>query len=402
MKSVDQLLPDGTVVLDEDQPLKVSEQLPLLTKIFGNQIKKEKDIRTQYILGKKIALLIKAVTYLGRPWESDKKRIQLSEDFQRQYLKNIVRGLETFYLGIYQYNGLRLYVVYEPGTYATKKSHNSSAHVHTFDLQYALLSGVRRKEDAKGNIIRTMTEEKFKEFMLEALDISLHSSYEDIVKLVNDYFKKFAMNLPKKWNGVDCYKEMMNAGDNNAKQGEWQGFYFEYLFKKNLKEHPTDVIEWCSDKTQKGIDFDLKFPKIPWGYGDLKADKLDETILGNSFDSFDKVIDEHSGTVYYIVCRYKAESDKDHNYRVTKYWNQFRGDPYTTEEEIKKGYGTRMKYSVEPKEVRILSIDKTAYDILKKNPMRQGINSNGKARQPKLKIDKNLVEDLTVLVINVV
>ena len=396
MKKVDQLLKDGEIVLDYDQPLKVSEQEPLFKSIFGDKVEKEHDIRTQFVLGGKLSLLVKAVTYLGHPWESYKKRIQLSTDFQQQYLRNIKRGISTLFVGVYRYNGLRLYVVFEPKTYAVKKSHNSSAHVQTFDLQYALKAGVRVKDDAMQNRVWTMTEEKFKEFILERLYLEQTSSIDKLLKMIEEYLNKLVASLPRKWYGVDCYKEMMAAGDNNAKQGEWQGFYFEYCFKQMLKKYPTDVIKWCSDKTRLGIDFDLQFPQIPWGYGDLKSDSIDGEIQGNSFESFDKVIVEHGGTVYYIVCRYKAEKDRDYGYKVTRFWNQFRDEPYTTEEEIQTRYGRRMKYAVIPKEIRILAIDSVAYEILKKDPFYQGVNSDGKPREPKLKIDKKLIDNLTI------
>lgn len=399
MKKVDQLLPNGEVILDYDQPIRISEEEPLFKSLFGDKVRKEKDIRIQFIIGEKLALLVKAVTYLGNPWQSYKKRIQLPIDFREQYLRNIRNHLSTLFVGIYRYESLRMYVVFEPGTYAIKKSHNSSAHVQTFDLQYALEAGIREKDDAMQNHIRVMTEGKFKEFILHRMFAEEHSTFAELRKLIEEYLNSWAATLPRKWKGIDCYKEMMEAGDNNAKQGEWQGFYFEFLFKKMLKERPTKLIEWCNDKTRNGIDFDLKFPEIPWGYGDLKSDGINNEIQGNSFDTFDKVILEHSGKVYYIVCFYKFERDKDHGYKVTRYWNQFRDKPYETEEEIQNRYGRRMKYSVTPVEIRILAIDAISYAILKKDPFYQGVNSDGRPREPKLKIDKKLIENLTVHVI---
>ena len=35
----------------------------------------------------------------------------------------------------------------------------------------------------------------------------------------------------------------------------------------------------------------------------------------------DTVIKDNHGTVYYICCLYKAEKDSDHQYMVSKYWN---------------------------------------------------------------------------------
>ena len=191
---------------------------------------------------------------------------------------------------------------------------------------------------------------------------------------------------------------MLAAHDNNAKQGEWQGFYFEYLFKKALKENPTDLVQWWSSKKDSDIDFDLVLPQKPWTYGDLKAESIDSDILGNSLESLEKVITEHGGRVLYFCCLCNSEKDSAHEYKVTKFWNQYRDNPYESEEEMADRYGKKMKYSVTPKEFRILNIDKTAFDILKEKPFNQGVNSNGKARKPKLKVTKGLIDALTVYI----
>lgn len=395
MKQVEQVLSDGSVVLDYDDPCVRGDVDKLFRRLFPAQVARDDK---QLILFGNVGILTAAVTYLGHPWTLEKKRIQLKDYFPEYYQKNIRHGIDTLYVGIYHYGGLYLYVIFNPADYHGKKSHNSSAHVQTFDLQYAVRAGRYDKVDGMGNHITILDEAHFAKYIKDKSWLASRSTYEDVMQMLYDYFAHFLIQMPKKWNGIDCYKEMLAAHDNNAKQGEWQGFYFEYLFKKALRENPTDLVQWWSSKKDSDIDFDLVLPQKPWTYGDLKAESIDSDILGNSLESLEKVITEHGGRVLYFCCLCNSEKDSAHEYKVTKFWNQYRDNPYESEEEMADRYGKKMKYSVTPKEFRILNIDKTAFDILKEKPFNQGVNSNGKARKPKLKVTKGLIDALTVYI----
>lgn len=394
MKKVEQVQKNGNIITDYDQTLTPKQIDSLMKELFEPVLEKD---GKQYLLYKKIGLLACNVTYLGPPHPIYKKRIQLKPYYLDYLAKNSANGIKTFYVGIYTYNKTRLFVVFEPSTYAGKKSHNSSAHVYTINLQYAQRAGEFSKIDKFGNKIHVFLTNDFIRFIKKEGGEVLATSYEDMLKVINDYVGAFANKIPSKWNGIDCYKEMVEAKDNNAKQGEWQGWYFEYLFKKYLKENKIKEISWHNDKKDSGIDLDIKFNNKEWTYGDLKAHQLDSSILGNSFDSFDAVI-SHGGTVYYICCVYKAEKDSDHDYQVTKYWDQLRGGKYKENDysDIENGYGKRMKYSVTPHHLEVLKIDDVTYSILKKSPFAQGLNSNGTERKPKLQIKKDMIEALTI------
>ena len=97
---------------------------------------------------------------------------------------------------------------------------------------------------------------------------------------------------------------------------------------------------------------------------------------------------------------FKSEKDSQHGYQVTRYWNTLRDEPYTTEEDIRNRYGKQMKFSVTPKRLVVLKIDGIIYDILKQNPFHQGLNSDGNERKPKLKVDKDMIEALSVFSTN--
>lgn len=396
VKQVDQLLPDGTVIQDYDQPIRPKEIGELFFDLFGADAKQE---GKQHILFERIAVLVAAITYLGNPWEIYKKRIQLKDYYPQYFNENLNRGMITLFLGIYRYRTTMLFVLFDPAPYVARKSHNSSAHVQTFDLQYALKKGKYQKVDANGNRVLILDPPAFIEYVREIAQGSRAQDYDSSLPLLlREYFTDFALTLPKDWRGVDCIEEMRLANDANWRQGEWHGFYFEYLFKKFVSSHSDLGIRYLSDKTKTGIDFDIVLSEEDWVFGDLKADKEGDDILGNTFESFDKVILDHNGEVYYIVLRCRTEPDKNHNYETTKYWNQFRDEDrqYTGLREIAAGYGKRMKYSVSPVRLLFLRIDKTAYELLKKDPFHQGKNSNGKERKGKLKIGKAEIDALSV------
>ena len=396
MKKTEQILKNGNIVIDYDQTLSTKEISKLLFGLFKPVIRKEEK---QFVLYDKIALLACNVTYLGNPHPIYKKRIQLKSYYLDFLTKNTANNLKTLYLGIYTYNKTRLFVVFEPSKKKKKKSHNSSAHVYSINLQYAQRAGKFSKVDAFGNQIYIFNTYEFVRYIKTLADDPIYIETDEIMKTINDYVSSFKDTIKKEWKGVECFKEMVAANDANAKQGEWQGWYFEFLFKKYLSEHKTEKIEWYASKKKGDIDLDIKFVEFGWTYGDLKADQINHDILGNSFDCLDTVIKDNHGTVYYICCLYKAEKDSDHEYEVSRYWNDYVRDSskrYASDVELKKRYGKRMKYSVKPQILCVLKIDEIVYEILKRNPFAQGLNSDGKDRKPKLKVQKDMIKALSI------
>lgn len=396
MKIVEQINKSGNIVLDYDETLSVSEIKELLFTLFKPVIQQD---GKQFLLYKKIALLVCNVTYLGNPHPIYKKRIQLKPYYLDYFKKNSMKNINTLYLGIYSYKKTHLFVVFEPSTYATKKSHNSSAHVYSINLQYAQRVGKFEKVDSFGNKIHIFNNDEFIKYIKLIAGEAISTEVDDVIKLINKYLSSFKNEIKKEWNGIECYKEMVESKDSNAKQGEWQGWYFEHLFKKFLEANHACDIEWYGSKKKTDIDLDVKFKNEKWIFGDLKADQINHDILGNSLECLDKVIKENHGTVYYICCLYKSEKDSEHGYAVTKYWNDNVRDEdkrYSNDDEVKNGYGRRMKFLVKPQQICVLKIDEVMYEILKKDPFNQGVNSDGKDRKPKLKVKKDMIKALTI------
>ena len=85
--------------------------------------------------------------------------------------------------------------------------------------------------------------------------------------------------------------------------------------------------------------------------------------------------------IYYIVCEHSTEKDSLHDYEVTKYWNTAQGKSNLM------SYHKRMKNSVALKRVYILDINNSNKEYL--SQFKQGINSNGKPREPKIMIEQD-------------
>lgn len=396
MKRIEQVNKNGNIVVDYDQKLSTKDIENLLFDLFKPIIRKD---GKQFILSDKIALLACNVTYLGNPHPIYKKRIQLKPYYLDYLASNSANNIKTLYLGIYTYNKTRLFVVFDPSTYAGKKSNNSAAHVYSINLQYAQRAGRFEKTDAFGNKVSIYGKYEFVQYIQTLLGTPSRIDSDEIIKKLNKYVSSFKETIKKDWYGIECYKEMVEAKDSNAKQGEWPGWYFEYLFKKYLSLNANSIIKPHASKKKGEIDLDLKFIGSSWTYGDLKADQIDNDILGNSLECLDKVIRDNHGTVYYICCFYRAEKDSQHNYEVSRYWNDNVRDEkkrYGSLEELKQRYGKKMKFSVKPQLISILKIDGIIYEILRKNPFAQGVNSDGNDRKPKLKVQKDMIEALTI------
>lgn len=394
---VEQVKENGHIEYDYDIKLSPTKIFELLKKIFKTDIKKD---NKQYIVYEKIALLCANVTYLGNPHPYYKKRIQLQKYFENYTIQNKEKGLKTFFLGIYSRKKSHLFVIFDAETYIEHKLNSSSAHLQTSDLQHAKREGSFFKVDNRGNNIHVFKEQHFIGYLKSLCKIPTFYKffdYEDIMNKIFNYCTNFFKSINYEWIGIECYKEMDKDKYRQRKQNRWRGRYFEYLFEKYLAKNEFNGIKKFAEKTKGGIDLDLIFPELENCYGDLKCDTIGEDIMGNKFESFYKVF-EKDGTVYYICALGVGEKDSDHDYAVSKYWNNYIRDENKRDPDdyLIEHTGPRMKYSMNIKRFKILRINKDIYDILTKDPLKQGKNSNGKPRNAKAKIKSNLISDLTI------
>lgn len=452
---VEQVTKEGYLIETYDESLSPSEIYDRISKYFPKIHKASSDQRIMIgnHKGHKFAIRCKNVTYLGNPHPHFKKRIQISDDLYDFYKTALSLDAEPILLGIYSCGDNTIFVDFKIDTYIDKKAHNSSAHIYVSDLAAATEDGYFQKIDYFGNtvtairpdIVGVYLDELFEiddELVVEATPtpaivekkpaVRIDESVVTYIKPEDDpkkpvypfiepipsqskqfeerivsyaeafrskivpKIKDFFVCEEKEWHGIECYKKMIASNYRNKYQPEWVGFFLEYEFERYLSDNKLHyLITYAQDKKDGGIDLDLFFPTIE-SYGDLKAHSEESRgIQGNDWDTIFGIINgqDEKSHVYYIVCEHSTEKDSLYDYEVTKFWN--------TEQKKSNlmSYSTRMKNNVRLKRVYILDINFSNREYLTK--FKQGINSNGKPRAPKIMIEQDnlqhfIVEQLTL------
>lgn len=417
----------GNIVIDCDTSISRTDLYERIKKYFPKIHKSCSEMICGEHEGKKYAIRVKNITYLGNPHPIYKKRIQIPDDLRIFYDKAINMGCTPILLGVYTYGTTELFCDFNIDDFICKKAHNSSAHVYTSDMANAVIDGIFQKIDYFGNkitvfrpdVVNAFLDDLFenKEENIEQVDIPEHYwgevkntgvdagvmpiqmmreskgrtsnamlQYTSGVLSSNiiNIFKNFFESEDKVWNGINCYQKMIKAQYKNKYQPEWAGFFLEYEFEKYINENSvTNLITYAQDKSKNGIDLDLYFPTIEC-YGDLKAHSDHSSgIQGNDWETVFSIIgtDKPNNHIFYIVCEHGTIKDSERNYEVTHYWNQVQGKADLM------SYSKRMKNQVILKKMYILDINSSNKDYLSK--FKQGINSNGKLRAPKIMIERD-------------
>lgn len=402
-KYIDQLLSNGKiVVIGNDQTFSTKEKNELLNNLFPNElemINKQLYFKQKTHNGKKLCFCTRNVIHLGGYWSSEKKRIEVPDDFPEFYEENKRKNVETILLGIYHYypdekDGIRLYVSFSSNTYASRKTNNSAAHVHTIDLQNALSNGVYRRLDNAGNELIVLDESNFIKYIHDLITGSELQVIKDEKQLLN-YFGKMYTSLPKTLNGIQCYKEMFAANADNKNQSAWEGWYIEYYVKKYLNEHPVDGIEWWSSKKQGDLDFDLKFSMAKNFYGDVKSDNIKKSVQGNKKSNIDILVKDKNGRLWYVVFEFTPEKDTDHENETTIWWNKALNADKTVRKKPKDllTYKERMKYAIHLNNLSVYEINQFSFKYLKVFYVSP---CDGKPREPKYQIPNKMKEYLRI------
>lgn len=378
---VEQINSNYNVIDDYGEILSPSELKRIVSRCFPN-IRFDGSVAYGSINDHRYCLYFKNVSYLGIPHPHYKKRIQIGDNFKSIFVENNGKNITTLLLGIYSYKGTIAFVDFDTERYAGAKAHNSSAHVYTIDLLNGIKRGVFQKTDAFGNIITVYNSENVERFLSSKFDNNIDLKYNFI-----DCLDCFFTDIEKNWNGINCYNEMEAANFPNKNQPEWPGFYLEYRLEKFILENSIqDRIRYSQNKKKDDIDLDLYLSQVEC-FGDLKAHSNDSNgIQGNDWDTVMKVIEDTS--IYYIVCEHDTIKDKDYDFEVTQFWNNKLGKSNLM------SYSNRMKNSVVLTGYKILEINKYNKQYLSK--FKQGHNSNGDERAPKIMIKSKDVNNFLI------
>ncbi len=382
---VEQINEKFDVVEDYGEILNRKEMIRVFEKYFPLSEHRNGCLYGTYGVNR-FCIYFKNISYLGTPHPSFKKRIQIGDTFKDIYAENTRLGIRTLLIGVYQYKSTVLFVDFDVTKYVARKAHHSSAHVYTLDLKNGLLFGIFRKEDTNGNLITVVAPSEVDRFLRSKFDSNVDLRL-DFIAILDDFFA----GLPKHWHGIAAYREMANAKFNHTGQPEWPGFYLEYKLAEYIKEHGVEnTIQYVQKKKKGEIDLDLVFP-TSGNYGDLKAHSNDSSgIQGNDRDTVLSVLKNSS--IYYVVCNHDTEKDKDHEFEVTTFWNKLH------KKDNLMSYSDKMKHSVKLTSYSVLEINR--FNSCYLDVFRQGHNSDGSPRAPKISIKKKNINNFLIHQLN--
>ena len=367
-KVIDQILVDGEVVqTNDDQKFSPSEIGVILQDCFADCAVHEHRFWLMPLrkCGRGVCFYTRNVYHLGGDWGAEKKRIQIGADFPELYRSNLNKRIETILLGIYHYypdgkDGVALFVCFSAATYAGRSTHNSAAHIHTIDLLNAVKNGVYRRIDRSGNELLVLDKMHFVEHVNGIRGVGGVDSVQKDRDLLA-YLGKMFETMPKRFLGVDCYKEMMTASDKTRmRQSAWEGWYYEFYFRRYLQKHPNPNVIWWAKKGADELDFDLRFPYCDWFYGDVKSDAVNGAVQGNRKDSVDFLVREKDGRLWYIALGFTSEKDSEHDYVTTRWWNKQLGKV-----DRPMSYCSRMKYAIDVNRMDVYEINSDTIPYLK-------------------------------------
>lgn len=339
-------------------------------------------------------LLFKQVTYLGRPWESFKKRIQIPHSWIEAEAKARRRGLDVRFVGIYRHDDVTILVDFDPTTYVQRKANNSAAHVSTNDLYQAWTLGTFSRQDSRGNRLTSVRADRFRAYLngetrqeQPAIDVfrGLNSSmlYRGQLKAMRAIAEMDADEWPDRY------------------QGEWPGFYLEYRLDSFVRSQGlTKWVAFQKIKRKGELDYDLLVHERDGStfFGDLKASSTDrKEAPGNDAADLRRCIEEY-GRFWYVVYEHETWLSKHHGDTDTITWNTWRRDQgkWPAGKDFDPlSYGSRFKGAVDFNAMFVLEVNPANIDVVL-GDFHQGRQPGGASRAIKVMIKKTNIENFLV------
>ena len=193
-----------------------------------------------------------------------------------------------------------------------------------------------------------------------------------------ELIKSDLSKMPVLWEGKACVLELKEA-DYNWRQMEWWAFYFEHKFQSIFKS----AFQFPGEKYDR-VNFDLK-GEINW---DLKAKAIksdDHKVILNDRGAMEDSIARH-GFHGEIIALCDVEYN-DINRSFQKWHSELKGGLSKYEKERKERTSVSRYRKTKAELTEILFVIFTSDDLSKLSILKQGRNSNGKARPEKYMLD---------------
>jgi hypothetical protein len=392
---VDQIGPDAALLQDVDTTLRARGRADLLLLALpGATLKKYAGVWV--VLFEKQVILSKQVTYLGIPWETYKKRIQIPKTWLDVYSQAKADGLCVRFVGIYHYDATTIFVDFDPSTYVRRKANNSSAHVSTNDLFQAQTLGQFSRADKNGNRLTSVRSDHFATYLL--------AGYEQKNPHIEvfDRFSEAFLNGAR-IEALAAVQEMHAANWPDRFQNEWAGFYVEYRLSRYLTEQKLgDFVVVQKEKRRGEFDYDLRFLDESGAlehYGDLKASNIAvNDSPGNDAADLFRCLDEY-GRFWYVVYEHQTWHARDNGDRSTVAWNDWRssvGHVGRSKVYDSLSYATRFKEAVRFVRVKILEVNPANVGIVLGEFQKDFKQPDGRPRKGKVMIKKKDIDNFLI------
>ncbi len=389
---VDQIGPRGELLQDVDTTLSPTKKFELLVGALpGASVERYSDVRVVRF-GDQI-LLTKQVTYLGRPWEGFKKRIQIPRRWVDVHQRARADRLMPRFVGVYHYGDVTVFVDFDPGTYVQRKANNSAAHVATNDLFQAQTQGVFTRTDRNGNRLTSVRADLFADYLLGGL--REENPYLDVFEGFN---VEFLANT--RVEAMDAVDQMYADLWPDAMQGEWAGFYLEYRVDEFLRRTGADrLIGFQKAKRRGDFDYDLVF-KEPRGvafFGDLKASNTaSKEAPGNDSADLTRCVEQY-GRFWYVIYEHETWHSRNEGNEPVIAWNLWRRSmghvPRNGYDSL--SYASKFKSAVRFARMKILEINEANFHIVL-GAFNQGHQPSGADRAVKVMISKRNIDNFLI------
>jgi hypothetical protein len=360
--AVDQIAPDGELVRDVDTTISPTLRHDLLLAALpGATFERFSGVKV--VLYEDELILSKQVTYLGKPWESYKKRIQIPTEWIAVHAHARYAGLTPRFVGVYHYAGTTIFVDFDPRTYVERGLNNSSAHVATNDLFQAQTLGQFSREDKNGNRVTSIRADQFQTYMRSGYD-----EKNPHIDVLDRFSREFLDG--SKLDALGAVQEMYAAKWPDKFQNEWQGFYLEYRLSGFVRKHGLDhLVVVQKEKRKAEYDYDLRLLRngTTDHFGDLKAsDKGTRDSPGNAAAKFYECLEEY-GRFWYVIYEHQTWKGRDNGNLSTIAWNEWRrsvGHVQNKGAYDPLSYATKFKEAVRFDRVRVLEVNRANAGIV--------------------------------------
>lgn len=341
----------------------------------------------------------------------DLKRIQYNNNWKLFYDKYSCDG-DVFWLGLYSYDAVNIWAYFKPESYLKKHEgkemisaggHKAqySCHIFLNDLYQGYINGYFEKVDKNNNIVGAIKNEYLKEFFSSAEREERNPIITAIQKLNKEKIRWNEWITAKE--AITYMKDLKDkTGFGMWKQNLWNGWLIEAYYSEFFHDNSSEYADYIATSENPSIiseygkmGLDLAFPHCKYHFiGDLKAvcEGGGNTLLNDETKVTDALNKYHR--IWFIMYIHDKKQGKTNDYEMVKWRNHFIKD--MGEWNLKKPFNElsarNTPHSISYSEMVIIELNEITKEKYFSISKQFGLNSDGKPRNLKFTVDKNLLD----------